>query len=87
MRITRSITDPLRSKSNWDEKWSDPDHGLITAWEVGRLERLEKPDRAVRAQDGQLLSLHFKGGSDKQLKIKKKIRLPSLFGDVAGFEK
>jgi hypothetical protein len=53
--------------------WEGPDEGLIWCWERGRQERLERPDLAARADQGELVvGLDWKGGVEKKLKVEKK---------------
>jgi hypothetical protein len=55
-------------------RWQGPDNGLITAWEKGRMLREEDPDLAAKAEKGELPILGWKGGVDRILKDKKKIK-------------
>jgi hypothetical protein len=72
-RLCRSITEPIREGLSWSERWEGPDNGLIWCWERGRQERLERPDDAARAENGELVGLDWKGGVEKKLKLKKKL--------------
>ncbi len=72
MRVTRSIAEPLRNTTNFDERWKSEDGGLITCWERGREKRHEDPELATKADDGQLVVLPWKGGVEKAIKAKQK---------------
>lgn len=73
MRIQRSITESdIKLNMSWEVRWGDIDRGLILAWEVGRQLRANDLDLATKASAGQLVSLPYKGGVDKELKKKKK---------------
>jgi hypothetical protein len=72
MKIYRLITEPIRSGLTWETRWRDADKGLISAWEVGRVESASKPELADRARAGELVVLSWKGGCEKELKLKKK---------------
>jgi hypothetical protein len=72
MKIYRSIAEPIRKITNWDELWKDTDKGLICSWEQGRNKSLEDPELASKARDGQLMTLVWKGGTEKALKINQK---------------
>lgn len=69
-RIFRSKNEPDRKGLSWQERWQGPDRGLITSWEVGRHNRVEKPELAERVSKGELPVLGWKGGVDKALKSK-----------------
>ena len=71
-RLYRSINQPIREGLNWNDTWLGPDNGLIWCWERGRQERLERPHDAARAEKGELVPLHWKGGVREKLKIDKK---------------
>ncbi len=47
------------------------DNGLITCWEVGRINRIKSPELAARAMNGELPVLPWKGGVEKKLKKEK----------------
>ncbi len=72
MKIERSINEPIREGLTWEEKWQGPDHGLIICWEVGRARSSVELDLAIQAQKGQLIPLPWKGGVEKELKLKQK---------------
>ena len=70
--ICRSQGEPIREGLSFEERWKGPDHGLITAWEVGRRRRKEMPEIAKRAANGELPVSAWKGGVEKTLKKKAK---------------
>lgn len=72
MKIHRSITEPIRQISQWEEKWNGIDQGLIACWERGRAKSLEAPSLATQAREGQLMVLPWKGGIEKAIKKKQK---------------
>lgn len=72
MKIHRSIAEPIRANTKWDERWNSDGGGLIACWERGREKRLEDPALAARAVDGQLVVLPWKGGVEKATKRKQK---------------
>lgn len=72
MKIYRSISEPIRENAKWDERWNSDDGGLIACWERGRKKRLEDPELAAQAVDGQLMVLPWKGGVEKAIKRKQK---------------
>ncbi len=72
MRITRSIAEPLRNTKSFDERWVSEHAGLITCWERGREKRHEDSELALKAGDGQLVVLPWKGGVEKSIKAKQK---------------
>jgi len=63
-RISRSIEEPIREIAGWDECWLSHDRGLVAAWEAGRQQARQKPDLALRAKEGQLVTLPWKGGAE-----------------------
>jgi len=36
VRVTRSITEPIRENLTMVQRWDGPDHGMISCWEAGR---------------------------------------------------
>lgn len=70
--IHRSHNEPIREGLSWDERWSGPDEGLITCWEVGKELRKKDPELARRAERGELPPLEWKGGVEKKLKQQEK---------------
>jgi len=71
-RLLRSVDQPIREGLSWSERWEGPDKGLIWCWERGRQMRLEDPDLAARADNGELVLLGWKGGVRKKLESEKK---------------
>lgn len=61
--IFRSIDEPIRNTSDFDEKWRGEDGGLITCWEVGRAKSIKHPDLAKKALANELPVLGWKGGA------------------------
>jgi hypothetical protein len=84
MRLYRSIEEPIRKNLSWAELWKGPDNGLVCCWERGREKRIEDPDLAVRASNGELVprvrikkskqyrGLVWKGGVEKKLEAERK---------------
>lgn len=68
MKITRSISEPIKSFSNWDETWKGEDMGLIACWQSGVQKGRTDYDLAARARSGELVALVWKGGSEKFIK-------------------
>jgi hypothetical protein len=66
------MADPLREGGTWHDRWDDADRGLIACWERGRQKALEDPDLAVRAKEGQLMPLPWKGGIESAGQKKRK---------------
>jgi hypothetical protein len=71
MKIHRSIREPLRHGQTWDKTWRGDDDGVIACWERGREKATEDPELALRAKQGQLVVLPWKGGVEKKLKTQK----------------
>lgn len=71
-RLSRSIHQPIREGLSWNERWKGPDRGLIWCWERGRQKRIEEPELAERAAQGELIMLNWKGGVEKKLEIERK---------------
>ncbi len=71
-RLRRSVLQPIREGLSWSETWDGPDKGLIWCWERGRQKRVEEPELAARADQGELVILAWKGGVEEKLKIEKK---------------
>lgn len=72
MKIYWKFTKPKRENLTWDETWLQQDKGLIKNYEVARERAIKEPELADKAKRGELPSLGYKGGSDKQLKQKHK---------------
>lgn len=71
-RIYRSYQEPIRQDPSFDERWRGPDNGLIICWEIGRSRRIESPDLAQRAENGELPELGWKWGVNEKIKKHKK---------------
>src|SRR5260370_19207188 len=63
-KLSRSIDCPVRGLLSWDETWADSDGGLIYCWERGRKMRLAEPELAKRAEESELVTLAWKGGTE-----------------------
>ena len=73
MKIIKwSYTTPERKGLSWSETWMSKDKGFIKNYEVARNLAIKNPELSEKAKNGELPSLGYKGGTDKQLKIKKK---------------
>jgi hypothetical protein len=72
MRIQININKPKRSTNDYEILWNGPDKGLIASWECGRDKAKKDPELALRAKNGELVILGWKGGVDKPLKTKTK---------------
>lgn len=72
-KIYRSFTEPDRENLTWEEMWRGEDNGLIKNYEVGRALAIKHPELTEKAKRGELPALGYKGGSDINLKLKKKI--------------
>lgn len=72
MKLTRSISDPIRQNLTTKDRWESNDNGLIACWERGRQKATEDPELAVSALSGQLVLLPWKGGVEKAIKKKEK---------------
>ena len=64
--LHRSISQPIRESLNWSERWEGPDQGLIWCWERGRQLRVERPELAIRVDEGELVILGWKGGVERR---------------------
>jgi hypothetical protein len=62
--LSRSVGAPIREGLSWHEMWAGPDDGLIACWERGREKRIEEPELARRAEQGELVTLAWKGGTE-----------------------
>lgn len=71
-RIYRLFHEPIREDPSFKERWRGPDNGLITCWEVGRTKSIYDPELALRAKNGELPELGWKGGVEKKIKKKEK---------------
>lgn len=83
-RIFRSIDEPIRENPDWDERWTGPDKGLITCWEVGRKLRKKDPDLARRAENGELPARLAADGARKGWKggVEKKLMSEEKYGTL-----
>lgn len=70
--VTWQFKTPERKKFTWKETWEQNDRGLIKNYEVGRNLAKKHPELSEKAKRGELPTLGYKGGSDKQLKLKVK---------------
>ena len=61
--VRRSIKEPFRAELSYDEIWHGADESLIQCWEVGRQLREKDPEIAARANNGELVTLPWKGGT------------------------
>lgn len=76
--IHRSVSEPIRTGLSWAQAWTRADRGLILCWEKGRELRCVRPDLATRAEQGELISLPWKGGIEWKLSDDKKGSLQYL---------
>lgn len=71
-QIFKSIEKPIRSGLSNSENWNGEDKGLILCWELGRKNAMKDLENSLRARNGELIPLGWKGGVDKpNLKGKK----------------
>ena len=61
-RIRRSCSEPIRQNLTFEQRWRQADQGLIFSWETGRRQREQNPERAQRAEAGELPVSGWKGG-------------------------
>ena len=71
-QIYRSCKETKREGLSWNERWIGHDNSLITCWEVGRELSKKEPELAVRAKNGELPVMGWKGGVDEKVKLKEK---------------
>ena len=71
-RIYRSRKEKQREGLSWNECWRGEDKGLIACWEIGRKMREKEPEPARRAEYGELPSMGWKGGVEKNTQKKEK---------------
>jgi len=83
VRITRSITEPLREKLTFSQRWDQDDRGLITCWERGRVLATTHPELAQRAIEGDLVELPWKRGSWHYLAMWQGLRNTDLNVDTS----
>lgn len=67
-RIQRSCSEPIRQNLSFEQRWRQADNGLIFSWETGRRLRKQDPDRARRAEAGELPVSGWRGGLAEPLK-------------------
>lgn len=72
MNLSRAIETPIRTCLTWDQLWMGHDRGLIWCWERGRQKRFEEPELATRAEQGELVTLAWKGGAEEKLAMDEK---------------
>jgi hypothetical protein len=70
--VNWEFTTPDRENLTWQQTWMQDDKGLIKNYEVGRNLAKKHPELSEKAKKGELPALGYKGGSDKQLKLKAK---------------
>jgi len=63
-KLFRSVSIAIRGDLTWRQRWAGSDDGLIACWERGREKRLEDPELAQRAEQGELVTLAWKGGTE-----------------------
>lgn len=76
MRIQRSIHEPIKNFSSWDEQWKGEDLGIISSWQTGREKAITDIDMATQAKNGELMVLCWRGGLEKPIKS---IKFGSLY--------
>lgn len=84
-KLFRSVATPNREGLTWHQRWSAPDDGLIACWERGREKRLEEPELAQRAEQGELVTLAWKGGTeaiDEPIDGEKKPKSQKRYGSL-----
>jgi hypothetical protein len=83
MQLQRSIAEPIRPYTTWENRWRGPDRGLIWCWERGRQLREEDAELAAAAErgelpvhripsatdPGELIVVGWRGGILKKLKL------------------
>ena len=72
-QLNWKFDEPERENLTWEETWKSEDKGLIKNFEVGRRLATKDPDIAIKAKNGELPVLGYKGGVEKELKKKEKI--------------
>jgi hypothetical protein len=68
MYVHRSKVEPRRKNPTWEQRWGQPDKGLITCWDRGRELAEQDPQLAALAKAGELIPLSWKGGGIKPVK-------------------
>ena len=82
--IHRSIEEPIRENPSWEDRWTGPDKGLVTAWEAGRKLAEKEPDLSIRAKNGELPAADWKGGIGKKIKKKEQYGSPKYLAEWQG---
>lgn len=67
LKVSRSISIPVRKYPSFEERWKSYDRGLITAWEVGREKAITSPKLKESALNNELPVLGYIGGYSKEL--------------------
>jgi hypothetical protein len=80
--LHRSFDEPDRNCLSYDDTWHASDKSLIKCWEVGRQLRLNAPELAARAGDGELVTLPWKGGTGNLDKLATDIEPPVKYGTL-----
>src|SRR5690242_2160869 len=84
-KLYRSVGASIREGLSWYEMWAGPDGGLIYCWERGREKRIEEPELARCAEQGELVTLAWKGGTeniDEPIDGEKKPKSQKRFGSL-----
>lgn len=71
-RLQRSIKEPIREGLTTAERWANREDGLVWCWERGRQKRDEDKQLAEAADRGELVTLAWEGGVQKELKMDEK---------------
>lgn len=79
IKVYRSFNTPIRINPDYKERWNWEDKGLITAWEIGRELAISNHALAIKAKNGELPKLGFKGGYEKTLVTNKPKHAPMLY--------
>ena len=82
MVVHRSIDQAIRSGLTWAETWQRDDRGIIFCWERGREMRVERPELASRADNGELVTLPWKGGTEDLPNPKEGKKEPVRYGSL-----
>ncbi len=72
MQVNRSINEEIRDFVSMDHRWRNSDKGLIWCWERGRQMSKEDSELALRARNGELMTLGWKDGVPDKFKGKRK---------------
>lgn len=80
--LRRSCEEPIRRGLSRTEEWDGPDCGLIYCWERGRQMRFQESDLAVRAEQGELVPLPWKGGTHNLDEVKEDGAKQKRFGSL-----